>query len=100
LCGAGVVDRLRQVVEEGGHDRGRARGFNAVMHLRNRMVAPPFIMYYLTFLVPEMVTLLRQYGFVVAVHQNVFEGFSQYLQLVIVTLAGCAPNTNALTMSH
>jgi ubiquinone/menaquinone biosynthesis C-methylase UbiE len=78
----------------------RARGFNTMMHLRNRMVAPPFIMYYLTFLVPEMVTLLHQYGFAVTVHQKVFEGLSQDLQLVIGTLAGCAPNTRALARSR
>src|SRR5262249_23581457 len=30
-----------------------ARGFNAAMRVRNALVKPPFIMYYLTFLVPR-----------------------------------------------
>jgi ubiquinone/menaquinone biosynthesis C-methylase UbiE len=73
----------------------RARGFNAVMHLRNHVLAPPFIMYYLNLLVPELVTLLRQHGFAVTIHQNVFGGPYQHVQLVIGTLADRAPDTRA-----
>src|SRR5262249_26559718 len=40
-----------------------SRLFNAAMHVRNAVLAPPFIMYYLTFLLPEVETLLRRYGF-------------------------------------
>src|SRR5262245_10651012 len=40
-----------------------SRLFNAAMHVRNLLLAPPFVMYYLTFLLPEAETLLRQQGF-------------------------------------
>jgi len=43
------------------------RGFNAVMHVRNALIRPPFIMYYLTFLLPEVQKLLENSGFVVQV---------------------------------
>lgn len=42
-----------------------ARGFNAAMHARNALVSPPFIMYYLTFLWPDVRTKLERQGFVV-----------------------------------
>ncbi len=40
-----------------------AHGFNAVMHARNRLVSPPFVMFYLTFLWPEVRPLLERHGF-------------------------------------
>lgn len=40
-----------------------ARGFNAAMHVRNAFVKPPFVMYYLTFLLPEVERTLRWAGF-------------------------------------
>jgi len=40
-----------------------ARLFNGVMHVRNALKFPPFIMYYLTFLLPEVQTLLQGRGF-------------------------------------
>jgi ubiquinone/menaquinone biosynthesis C-methylase UbiE len=64
----------------------RAQGFNALMHLRNGLLSPPFIMYYLTFLLPEAVALLRQHGFAVTVYADVFPGRFQPVQLVIATL--------------
>lgn len=39
-----------------------AHGFNAVMRVRNALLRPPFIMYYLTFLWPEVVPLLERHG--------------------------------------
>lgn len=39
-----------------------ARSFNGVMHVRNLLVSPPFVMYYLTFLLPDVQRLLRQVG--------------------------------------
>ena len=36
-----------------------ARTFNAAMRVRNALFAPPFIMYYLTFLLPNVENLLR-----------------------------------------
>ena len=48
-------------------------------HLRNRVLAPPFVIYYPTFLLPEAVALLRQQGFAVAAHPGLFPGrFHRY----------------------
>lgn len=43
------------------------RAFNAAMHLRNAVVRPPFIMYYLTFLLPEAQAMLADAGLKVEV---------------------------------
>lgn len=40
-----------------------AHGFNAVMRVRNALIKPEFIMYYLTFLWPEVRALLERHGF-------------------------------------
>jgi len=40
-----------------------ARGFNAVMRVRNALIRPPFVMYYLTFLLPRARALLEARGF-------------------------------------
>jgi hypothetical protein len=40
-----------------------AHGFNGVMRVRNAILKPPFIMYYLTFLWPEVRPLLERHGF-------------------------------------
>ena len=40
-----------------------AHGFNAVMRVRNALRTPPFVMYYLTFLWPEVRPLLERHGF-------------------------------------
>ena len=61
-----------------------SRGFNFLMRVRNLIVRPPFIMYYLTFLLPGVQTLLEQEGFDVAVHSP-FSGRLRRLQLVIAT---------------
>ena len=45
-----------------------ARGFNGVMHVRNALWRPPFVMYYLTFLLPELIDELRRQGFQVDLH--------------------------------
>jgi ubiquinone/menaquinone biosynthesis C-methylase UbiE len=61
-----------------------SRAFNVAMHLRNWIVKPPFIMYYLTFLLPEVKSLLEEGGFTVKVHQP-FDGPLERLRLVIAT---------------
>lgn len=43
-------------------------GFNAVMRVRNRLMEPAFIMYYLEFLVPDCLERLEAAGFEVATH--------------------------------
>ncbi len=60
------------------------RTFNAAMRLRNWVIKPPFIMYYLTFLLPEVKTLLEDGDFTVEVHQ-LFDGPLERLRLVIAT---------------
>jgi ubiquinone/menaquinone biosynthesis C-methylase UbiE len=59
--------------------------FNVVMALRNLLIRPPFIMYYLTFLLPEVKTLLENHGFEVEV-KKAFDGKLSHLRLVIATL--------------
>jgi SAM-dependent methyltransferase len=59
-----------------------ARGFNAVMHVRNALIRPPFIMYYLTFLLPEAQKLLEDGGFTVNVEGLGFAGPWSALRIV------------------
>ena len=61
-----------------------SRAFNAATHLRNWVVKPPFIMYYLTFLLPEVKRLLEDAGFTVEVQQP-FHKPLERLRLVIAT---------------
>lgn len=59
-----------------------ARGFNAAMHVRNLLVAPPFVMYYLTFLLPEARALLEREGLAVEVRPLAASGPLAPLRLV------------------
>ncbi|RKH14001.1 class I SAM-dependent methyltransferase [Corallococcus praedator] len=47
-----------------------AKGFNAAMRVRNALWKPPFVMYYLTFLVPRARALLEAEGFTVEVREG------------------------------
>ncbi len=49
-----------------------ARGFNAAMRLRNALLQPKFIMYYLTFLAPRAKALLEAEGLAVEFRRGVF----------------------------
>lgn len=40
-----------------------SRGFNGAMHVRNAVLQPPFVMFYLTFTVPRVLDALRSAGF-------------------------------------
>jgi ubiquinone/menaquinone biosynthesis C-methylase UbiE len=60
-----------------------ARAFNGAMYLRNWLIDPPFIMYYLTFLLPDVERLLRRAGLEVAVHDLGLDGEFARLQLVL-----------------
>ena len=62
-----------------------ARGFNGAMRLRNLLLSPPFIMYYLTFLLPEAQKLLEANGFDVDVQSAIFEWPWSTLRLVTAT---------------
>ena len=63
----------------------RSRGFNAAMHVRNLLLSPPFVMYYLTFTLPQVVDQLVAQGFSVAVHRDVFTGRYRDLAFLIAT---------------
>jgi len=60
-----------------------AHGFNAVMRVRNALLRPPFIMYYLTFLWPEVAPLLERHGFEVLAHDGLCP--HPYERVVLVT---------------
>lgn len=62
-----------------------ARGFNAAMVVRNTLVSPPFVMYYLTFLLPEVERLLRFKRFDVSRHEGKFEAPFDRLVVVVAT---------------
>ena len=47
-----------------------AKGFNAAMRLRNTVVRPAFVMYYLTFLWPHVRPLLERHGFRIELHDG------------------------------
>ena len=62
-----------------------AHGFNAAMWLRNLVVRPAFIMYYLTFLLPRAARLLEEGGFRVDIHDLYPTGRLASLKLLIAT---------------
>jgi ubiquinone/menaquinone biosynthesis C-methylase UbiE len=62
-----------------------SRAFNLIMKIRNAILKPPFVMYYLTFLLPEIKPQLEQEGFSVEIRGGLFpDPFRQYC-LVIAT---------------
>jgi ubiquinone/menaquinone biosynthesis C-methylase UbiE len=63
-----------------------ARGFNLAMRVRNAVIKPEFIMYYLTFLLPECQRLLEQRGFDVEVVRDLFPAPFARARLVVATL--------------
>ncbi len=60
-----------------------AHGFNAVMRVRNALLRPPFIMYYLTFLWPEVAPLLERHGLEPTAHEGLCP--TPYERVVIVS---------------
>jgi cyclopropane fatty-acyl-phospholipid synthase-like methyltransferase len=95
------VERIRAALEPGGRFAfvtsdmpprlSRAyvlsRAFNAAMHVRNALFRPPFIMFYLTFLLPDAKRLLQEQHFDVAVYDDAFSGPFRSLKVVIATKA-------------
>jgi ubiquinone/menaquinone biosynthesis C-methylase UbiE len=51
-----------------------ARGFNAAMHVRNALISPPFVMFYLTFTWPEVKPTLERFGLEVTARDGLVEG--------------------------
>ena len=62
-----------------------ARGFNVAMRVRNALVHPPFVMYYLTFLLPEVLTKLSRQGFDAEVVDPGYPPPFQHARLVVAT---------------
>jgi SAM-dependent methyltransferase len=62
-----------------------ARGFNGAMRVRNRLVSPPFVMYYLTFLLPGVAHAMAAEGLAVAVRPVAETGPLAHLRLVLGT---------------
>ncbi|HEY5242024.1 MAG TPA: class I SAM-dependent methyltransferase [Polyangiaceae bacterium] len=60
-------------------------GFNAVMRVRNALLAPPFVMYYLTMLWPAVRAKLEGAGFDVEVKRGAFEAPFAAALLVVAT---------------
>lgn len=62
-----------------------SRGFNAVMHVRNALVKPPFIMFYLTFTLERARQVLEAQGFKLSVYAP-YEGTPfEAMRLVVAT---------------
>ena len=62
-----------------------ARGFNAAMRVRNLLVSPPFVMYYLTFLLPGARLVLERAGLTVETRRLADSGPLSRLWLVAGT---------------
>ncbi len=62
-----------------------SRGFNAAMHVRNAIWRPLFIMYYLTFPLPEIRRTLEATGYAVEERAGLFSRPFQDHRLVIAT---------------
>jgi SAM-dependent methyltransferase len=62
-----------------------ARAFNGAMRLRNLLISPPFIMYYLTFLLPGVQVLLEKQGLQVEVRPLTADRNWKWLRLVMAT---------------
>lgn len=59
--------------------------FNTAMHVRNAIKKPPFIMYYLTFLLPDIERHLKWHGFDVTVTRELFSPPYASLARVVAT---------------
>jgi ubiquinone/menaquinone biosynthesis C-methylase UbiE len=63
--------------------RWAAHAFNAAMRVRNALIKPEFVMYYLTFLLPRCRELLEARGFEVQVERDLFP--APYSRAILVT---------------
>ncbi len=59
------------------------RVFNGLMHLRNAVLKPPFIMFYLTFTLERAREVLRRHGFELEVRRPYRDTIYPWLRLVI-----------------
>lgn len=71
------------------------RAFNGIMRVRNALIKPPFIMYYLNFMLPGVQVMLEEEGFAVEVRSGLFpEPFHRY-HLVIATKPAIRAGSNS-----
>lgn len=63
----------------------RAYAFNFAMYMRNLLIKPPFIMYYLTFLLPRVKRQLEARSFDVEVKEGLFPQPFNAFKMVIAT---------------
>ena len=63
----------------------RSLAFNAAMAARNILLRPPFVMYYLSFLLPRARRLLAEHGFEARVHHGV-DSEHPWVDLVVAEL--------------
>jgi len=63
-------------------------GFDAAMLIRNALWRPPFVMYYLSFLLPRARRLLAEHGFDVEVHAAICPEYPRF-DLVVGTRPSC-----------
>lgn len=66
------------------------RGFNAALKVRNLVLKPPFIMYYLIFTLPRALEVLTRQGFQVEV-RDIFTAPYDAMRLVIATRPAAPP---------
>lgn len=62
-----------------------SRAFNAAMHVRNALIDPPFIMYYLTFPLERARTVLERHGFTLDVREPYAGTDLEPYRLVVAT---------------
>lgn len=62
-----------------------SHGFNAVMHVRNALVRPPFVMFYGTFTWPEVRPLLERHGLAVEARTGVCPHPYERAAIVVAT---------------
>ncbi len=66
-------------------NRWLAIGFNTVMRLRNALIEPAFVMYYLSFTLPDVLDLLSSHGFEPTLHEAGLAPPLGKLRIVIAT---------------
>ncbi len=62
-----------------------ARTFNGVMHVRNALLKPPFIMFYLIFTLERAVDVLSRHGFTLEVHTPHLDGPWRRMRVIVAT---------------
>lgn len=72
-----------------------AEAFNLAMRVRNALLSPPFIMYYLTFVLPDVIFLLEQHGFRVELRHGLFPAPFSGAVVVMATKGGEAAGPSA-----